>query len=554
MPLDNRNTELYKYLEGRRSTLEEERVSFERHWKDLSQYIQPRRGRFFVQERNKGYKRHNDIINSVGTQSLRTASSGMFAGIMSPSRPWFKLVLDDVDMMDRVEISTWFSDVERIFRLVFNQSNLYTMSPVMISELLLFATGCILHVDDDKDILRFYTQTVGSYYLSQNDRYEVDTLMREFEMTVNQMVSSFGYNNVSGSVRSLYDRGTYDKWFPVFHMIEPRVERSEDNPFNTNSAFRSIYYQAEDNEKRILRESGFDEFPAYCPRWGLTGEDVYGTDCPGMVVLGDVKQVQLQEKRKQQAIDKSVNPPLKGPASLRNQEVNGLPGGLTLYDNNGATSGDGLSPIFEIEPPVQHLIADIEKTEKRIQDGFFLDLFRAFTNLGGSQYKNKLELIERNAERLLEVGPVLQQFQKEFLDKLITRTFKQIVNRGLLPQPPPILQGQNFNIRYISSLAQAQEAVAAEPIERVANFAAGLASVNPDALDKFDSDQAIDEYNRAILGPARLVRDDEQVAEIREARQQQQQMQQAMEMVAQGAGAAKDGADAVNQLTGENNA
>lgn len=549
MPYDNRNDELYKYLEKRRSSLEEERVSFEGHWNELSKYIQPRRARFFVEERNKGQRQDQYIINSIGTQSLRTATAGMFAGIMSPSRPWFKLGLNDHDLMERTEVSVWFSQVERLLRNVFNQSNLYTMSPVMISELALFATGCMLHVDDDVDVCRFYTQTVGSYYIAQNDRYEVDTLLREYQMTVEQMAAQFGIDMLPTTIRSQYDRGNYDEWFTVAHMVEPRKDNSRDNPFNSNFPFRSVYWSYDDNEKRILSNSGFREFPAYCPRWGLTGEDVYGTDCPGMVVLGDVKQVQEQEKLKHQAIDKMVNPPLKGPATLKDTQVHAEAGEITVYDNQTGSAAGDLAPVFQVNPQIDYLLNDIGKTEQRIKDGFFLDLFRAFTDLQGSQYKNKLELVERNAERLLELGPVLQQFQKEFLDKLISRTFNQMVSRGMVPPPPEILQGQAFNIRYISSLAQAQEAVAAEPIERVAEFALALAGVNPEALDKFDTDQALDEYNRAILGPAKLIRDDDTVEEIREVRNQQMQMQQALMMANEGANALKTGAEAVGQQT-----
>ena len=49
------------------------------------------------------------------------------------------------------------------------------------------------------------------------------------------------------------------------------------------------------------------------------------------------------------------------------------------------------------------------------------------------------------------------------------------------------------------------------------------------AVDKFDADQAIDEYSRAIGVPPRVVVSDEDVAAIRQARQEAQQQQQALE-------------------------
>lgn len=552
------NTELFTYLERRRSALEKERVSFESHWKSLSEYIQPRRGRFFVSDRNKGEKRHNNIINSAGTQALRAATAGMFAGIMSPSRPWFNLGLKDTVLMEDREVGHWLDQVEKIIYGVFAESNLYNQAPVMLSELLLFSTGCMIHVDDPDSIARFYTQTVGSYYLGQNNRREIDTFMRKYDSTVGAIVQEFGIDAVPENIKTLYDRGEYDKWFEIIHLIEPRRERSRDNPFSSNAPFRSVYYTYGSNnsiavnDKRILRESGFDSFPVYAPRWGTTGEDIYGTDCPGMVVLGDVRQLQTQERRKQQAIDKLVNPPLKGPPSLRNTEVSGLPGALTVYENQGGTADSGLSPVYIVNPQLQEMTLDIEKTERRIQEGFFNDLFLAITNANeaaGKQYKNEMEILQRNEERLLQLGPVLEQLHNEFLDKLISRTFAQLIRNELIPEAPPVLQGQPLEIHYISSLAQAQRAVATGAIERLATFAGGLAQFSPEAFDKFDSDQAIDEYNRAILGPPRIVRSDEEVEASRQQRQQMMAAQQALEMGAQGASMVKDGAAAISEVT-----
>ena len=50
------------------------------------------------------------------------------------------------------------------------------------------------------------------------------------------------------------------------------------------------------------------------PRWDVTGDDSYGTWSPGLIALGDVKQLQLMQRRKAQAIEKAINPPLVGPA------------------------------------------------------------------------------------------------------------------------------------------------------------------------------------------------------------------------------------------------
>jgi hypothetical protein len=521
------------YLARRLSEAKKERQSFISHYKEISENIQPRRGRFdTTSDRNKGDRRHNLIINSKGSQALRTATSGVFSGIMSPSRPWFNLGTPDPSMMEFRPVKVWLNQVELLIRAIFNASNLYNMAPVMLGETMLFGTGCMLHVDDFEDVARFYTQTAGSYMISQNDRYEVDTVIREWEMTVSQIVGKFGLENVSESVKDQWDKSNYDAWYPVCHVIEPNPESKSKPLFSVDKAFRSVYFQPDTAKReKLLRQSGFDEFPAYVPRWGTAGEDVYGTDCPGMIALGDVKSLQIEEKRKAQAIDKMVNPPLKGPASLRNVPVYSIPGGLTIHD--GSSDRETLAPLYQVNPQIQELSFDIQKVEQRIEEAFHVDLFRAISNMEGIQPKNQLELSQRNEERLQELGPVLEQFHGEFLDKLVDRTFNQVANAEILPPPPPELEGQELKINYISSLAQAQRAVATGGIERLTNFVGGMAQMNPAVLDKLDMDQAIDEFSTAIMAPPKLVVGDVEVAKKRQADAEAAARQQQMEQMSQ---------------------
>ena len=168
------------------SGMDLERQSFIAHYKDLQQYISPRRGRFFEQDRNKGTKKHQNIINGSAIQALRVAVAGMLNGTMSPSRPWFALETMDPDIMDSAEVRDWLWKTELVIRSILNSSNFYNMAPVFLKELLLFGTSLMTHVDDFADVARFYTHTAGSYWLGQNDRLEIDTLGRKFEWPVIQ--------------------------------------------------------------------------------------------------------------------------------------------------------------------------------------------------------------------------------------------------------------------------------------------------------------------------------------------------------------------------------
>ena len=531
------------YYKRRFSSMKTERESFIGHWKKLADFMQPRRGRFFMGDQNKGDRRSQSIINSKATTALRIARSGIMAGLMSPSRPWFDLEPDDPELKEHHPSREWMYDTQQLCLRIFRSGNLYNMAPTMFQEALLFATGCMTHVDDFEDVARFYSHTAGSYMIDLDNRHEVSTLAREFSMTVGAMVQEFGLENVSRSVRDSYDKSNYGIWVPVNHIIEPNREYSRNSALSKYKPFKSCYFDpADENKNRLLSEMGYDEFPAYVLRWDVTNEDIYGTDCPGITALGDTIGLQHMEKRKAQGIDKQMNPPLKGPANLRKVPVSGLPGGMTAFEGD---QSNPLQPIYQVTPQIGEMRQDITGVEQRIDDAFYVNLFRAFTNMEGIQPRNEYDLQNRNQERLLELGPVIERFQGEFQSKLIIRTINQATRAGILRPAPLELQGRPMKINYIGPLAIAQRAVAAQPVERVFTFVGGLIKAGwADAGDKVIAEQAIDEYAQAFGAPPGIIRDDEDVAKLRAQRAQAQQEERAAEGAQMAANTAKMASDA----------
>ena len=111
------------YYDRRRGQLDMERSSFIAHYKDLFEYNSPRKGRFEMSDRNKGTKKHKAIINNKGMRALTTATAGMFAGVMSPTRPWFSLATPDPELTQFQPVKLWLRQVELSMRSIFNAGN-----------------------------------------------------------------------------------------------------------------------------------------------------------------------------------------------------------------------------------------------------------------------------------------------------------------------------------------------------------------------------------------------------------------------------------------------
>ncbi|AYC20073.1 hypothetical protein DZA65_03198 [Dickeya dianthicola] len=507
--------------------LQNDRTSFESHWRDLSDFINPRGSRFLVTDVNRNERRNTKIVDPTGGLAARTLSSGMMSGITSPARPWFKLATPDPDMMDYGPVKVWLETTQRRMNEVFNRSNLYQSLPLLYSSLGIYSTGAMAVLDDDEDVIRTQMFPIGSYHLANSERGNVDTCFRKFSMTVRQLVQKFGISNVSSRVKSMFDNGTYEQWIEVMHAVYPNIDRNTGSLLSKDKPFKSVYYECGGDNDKLLRESGFDEFPIMAPRWEVNGEDVYGSSCPGMLALGQVKALQLEQKRKSQLIDKATNPPMVGPSSLKSQRVSLLPGDITYIDQ--MTSQDGFKPAYLVQPNTAELLADIQDTRQIINSAFFVDLFMMLQSINTRSMPVEA-VIEMKEEKLLMLGPVLERLNDECLNPLIDRAFGIMVRKNMLPPPPDVMQGMPLRIEYISVMAQAQKSIGLSSLSSTVGFIGQLAQVKPEALDKLDVDQAIDSFADMSGVSATVIIPQEQVEQIRQQRAQQQQQAQAMQM------------------------
>ncbi|HKA75358.1 MAG TPA: portal protein, partial [Xanthobacteraceae bacterium] len=287
----------------------------------------------------------------------------------------------------------------------------------------------------------------------------------------------------------------------------------------------------------VLRASGFASFPILAPRWDVTGEDSYGTDCPGMTALGDVRQLQVMQRRKAQAIQKMIDPPLVGSSELRTQKTSLLPGDITYVRDPQY----GLRSVHDVALNLEHLVRDMAETQYRIQRAFYEDLFlmlaRSDEQLGADRPTAR-EIEERHEEKLLALGPVLERTNDELLDPLIDRTYLLMERAGLLPEPPEDLHGVSLKVEYISIMAQAQQLVGVVGQDRFLASVAPLVQVYPEVRHKVNVNRVVDRY-AAMLGiDPQIVRSDEEAAALAEQDAAQQRAvaeAQQMQMMARAA-------------------
>lgn len=521
----------------RLSRLETERSRFESVWREIEENIAPKTLRLDISEYNEGEKQHQKVLDETVLRARRVFTAGFVSGMTSPSRPWFKLVTPDAELSEHHSIRVWLDEVEKRIGLVLSRSNFYQAIARAYDDLGTYGTCAVTCLENFDSVVWFYPHPVGTYFVSQNDKGLVDTVYRETTRTVRQLVETFGIENVSNQTASMWNANNLEEQVRVYNAIEPNDDRVMDRKDFENMPYRSVWWEYQANNNQYLGKRGFQEFPTMAGRWYATSLDDYGVDCPGITSLQGCKQLYHDTKRMAQAIDKTVNPPVQAPSSMkRGNQVNLLPGGLNWYD--AATPNSGIQPLFNMNFPVQELGVQMQEVRNRINESWFVDMFLMISQ--EDDVRTATEVMIRNEEKLLVLGPVLTRVQTEVLDPVIDRVFNIMARNDLLPPPPPELEGVDLRVEYISMLAQAQQSVGAQSIERLVNTAAAMgASGFPNALDKIDEDAVIEEYGGILGVPSRLLRSDEDVSAMRQDRAQRAQQQEQMAMAEQAAKAAK---------------
>ncbi len=519
----------------RGSSLTSARTVHENVWKQCYDYTYPLRGDGLQGNRmdaQQGLAKNAQLLDGTATDAVRTLASAIMSGLTPNSTLWALLDVGD----ETEEEKRWLYDAAvGIWENIHNSNFDATAFEGLLDAVA--AGWFVLYIDEDREAGGYVFEQwaiAGCYVASSRTDGRVDTIYRYYQLPAAAVVREFGEDEVSDETRKLA-RDKPDTLVDLLHVIEPRTPFAVGALRAKNLPFASLH--GEVKAKKLLRESGYHEFPCVVPRWMRIPNSAYGVG-PVYDALPDIKELNDTKFMQKAAMELAV-------------------AGMWIAEDDGV-----LNPRTVKVGPRKILVAKSIDSMKELKSGAdFGVAFTAEDRLQAAIRKtlmaDQLQPQDGPAMTATEVharmnlvrqllGPVYGRFQAEYLRPLIERCFGLAYRAGALGQPPQSLGDRTFSVKYISPMARAQKLEEISAIDAYVGSVLQAAQLDPAAaqemLDNVDLDAAMRAKGEGMGVPSEVRRKPEDIAKRRQARAdaaaQAQQQEQAGEVQVEAAKAA----------------
>ena len=529
---DPRATGLLK----RYRTLQTNRSHWESHWQELGDYICPRKADI-TKKRSGGDKRTELLFDGTAVHAAELMSASLHGMLTNAATPWFGLRYENNELNADDEAKEWLEGATDVMYQHLARSNFQEQIHELYSDLVTFGTAVIFIENDNDDGFRFSTRHIAEVYVSEDEQGRVDTVFRKYKTTARAAVRQFGEQQVTQRIAKLNTDDPYAE-IELLHVVMPREERNRRKKNAVNKPFASIYLDPD--EKMVIGESGYDEFPYCVPRFLKASFEIGYGRSPAMTALPDTKMVNKMSEVVIRAAQLQIHPPLMVPDDGYILPVRTTPGGLNFYRSG---TRDRIEPLnIGANNPVGEM--QLDQRRQAIRSAFYVDQLI----LGTGPQMTATEVVQRTEEKMRLLGPVLGRLQAELLQPLIGRCFAILSRQKKFAPAPPMLQDGNIDIEYVSPLAKAQRSGDIQGILQMIEFLMPLMQLDQGVADYLDMDGLAKHIIKVTGTPATVVRGEGEVAGIRENRAAAMQQQQEMMMAQQMASAAGDAAPALRAV------
>ncbi len=516
------------------------RRNFESYWQTLHDY-------FYIESSdvNRTYSQGNELNSTYLWDSTTLECSDVFAsGFMNyltpPTSHWSRLRHRNKEMSSQKVVGDFFEDVMAEVNYAFNRSNFYDQMFPAYKSSGVYGTAVLFEEEDLEDDIRFYNMPLKQVVIVEDARGRVCKYYIEFEYTANQAAGKWGKDKLSEEMQREIQDGKGESTKHKFLLyIADRYARDIRKTDKKNMPIEAVWIDVKG--RMIIEESGYNEFPAFCHRFDKRPFVPWGFS-PAMKSLPFARLLNAIAKTNLRSMMKHTDPPIAVPHNAFIAPFNMNPRAINVYKKDQMQDGKDIFAFGNFGDPQVGLSA-VEYYSGKVKTLMYQDVFLAFSNI--TKDMNNPEIMERINEKMTMLGPAVGRYLDEVISPIVHRTIGILARRGKLPEPPlELMTNPGYEIDFIGVLAQAQRRTELNTLVTGLTMIGNMAQYSPEVLDKIDPDKVTNEVWSITGAPIKVLRDDDEVKQIREGRAQASMQQQEMMQAAQGAEIAKTAGDA----------
>lgn len=505
----------------RLGALKGQRQPHEAGWAECLDYTFPERGHGINSQiitPEDAQKKQNKILDDTAADSSRILAANLVTGTTPANSIWLGLDFGDVD----ADSKRWADDSAKTIFENIHQSDFDAAAYEFALDMSTVGWS-VLYVDENPEGGYHFEQwPLGECYPSASRSGGIiDTIYREFELTVEQVVSTYGFDKCSKQVQDAYTNEKYDDKIKVCWNIEPRRMYVPNARRSVHLPFESCHIEV--NTKHLLRESGYHEFPCVVPRWLLIPGTNYAKG-PLAQALGAIRTLNDIKALELMALDIAAGGMWVGvDDGVLNPRTVKLGGRKLIVANDVdsikelKTSAD-FNVTFTSEDRLQAQIRKIMLADQlQPQDG---------PAMTATEVHVRVQMIRQL------LGPIYGRLQAEYLQRLVERCFGLAYRAGVLGEAPEAIRQRPYTVKYLSPFARAQKLEDVTAMDRLELTLMQEAQADPSVLDMYDFEAAVQLRADNLGVPNKVIRNEAAIKKLRAnreavAKQKQQETQSA---------------------------
>lgn len=503
-------------------------------------------------------QRVKNIYDNTGMMCVDRLAAGMESLVTPQSEKWHGLSVEDIEHGPETQEEKIYLERLRNFQFQMRYDPRAGFTPAhqkAMRSCIAFGTG-IKYLEeggrarpgDPPTMFRYSYAPLTECMLDTNTMGVCDTNFRVRNMTVKQVVGLAGPKRVSQTVRNLWDKGLLDQNIPVLHAVCPREEVGSGLLSQTVKGSALASYYLEIDQKHLITDSGYFEFPYSVYHWLQQDNGPYAESAV-MLALSEIKSLQAMGKSELRAFAQWTDPPL----GMVNDGVMNRPSLNPRAINMGAIGPGGekrVAPILTAQNP-DFAEKVMEARRHGVKETLYVNLFQILVQNPKMSATEAMLRANEKGELLGPAGGKIQAALATECDReLAILTRKGIFKPSSKIAPPQSLAGRSINVRFTSPLDRLRRANEAVGAQRLLEMVLPVAKVKPQVLDKFDFDGLIDQLREILGAPAMMLVTESVLAARRKASDAQAQQAKTL-MAGQAAGGIAKDASVAGRNMGE---